>query len=109
MLVAIVTTEARSLRLPGTTSVVLSLASLPNSLGRGRGHRQDRCGLTLGLVDLLLFVGLGDLDHALLVALGLVDLGVAFALAASCLSAKSAARRESGIMPIGYGRFGSPM
>jgi len=30
MLVAIVTTEARSLKFPGTTSVVLSFASFPN-------------------------------------------------------------------------------
>jgi hypothetical protein len=47
-------------------------ADAAQALRRGRCHRQDRCGLTFGLVDLLLFVGLGGLDHALLVALGLV-------------------------------------
>src|SRR5688572_20587742 len=56
------------------------LADLPEALGGRRRHREDCRRLALRLVDLLLLVGLGFLDDALLLALGLVDLGVALAL-----------------------------
>src|SRR5579872_1357159 len=48
---------------------------------RGGGcNRENSGGLPFCLIDLLLFSGLGRLDHALLVAFSLIDLRVAFTL-----------------------------
>ena len=108
MLVAIVTTEARSLRFARhyqrrallcqlakladvlfanpqlhrlhATAVAQGAANPPQAFrGRG-GNREDGGGLALGFVDLLLLVGLRRLDDALLVTLGLIDLGVPLTL-----------------------------
>src|SRR6185369_11378610 len=56
------------------------LGHAAQTLGRRRRDCEDRLGLALRLVDLLLAVRLGLLDNALLVALRLVDLRVALAL-----------------------------
>src|SRR5882757_8467431 len=51
-------------------------AHLAQPLGRGARHGENGLRLTLGFVDLLLFVRLGLLYHALLVAFRRVDLGI---------------------------------
>src|SRR5205085_5753844 len=55
-------------------------ADLAQALGGRGGHRENCRRLAVRLVDLLLLARLGSLDHALLVAFRLIDLGVSVAL-----------------------------